>query len=96
MAEVTELDAKTLQDVYEGVMHPYDIDWSKMLTLRLWDGMDGCWCDCVSGTAEVVLREWYKNTDGGSRKTSFSDIDYYRIFPADTKMVYGPDNELFR
>jgi hypothetical protein len=27
---------------------------------------------------------------------SFSEIDYYKIFPGGTKMLYDGDNEMFR
>jgi hypothetical protein len=55
-------------------------------TLRLWDGMDGCWCDCVAGDAQEVLKAWHERTRDGTEKTSFNDIDYFKIFPAESRM----------
>jgi len=72
-------------------------------TLRIWDGMDGVWTDCeythpkaVNGTAEDTLRAWWEETSGGTKKIRFSEIDYYRIFHADTKMEWSGDKEMFR
>ncbi len=55
-------------------------------TLRLWDGMDGCWCDCVEGGAHEVLAAWHQRTKDGTEKVSFNEIDYFRIFPQDSRM----------
>ncbi len=86
-----------LKDIYEGIMHPHDLTQEGPWVLRVWDGMDGCWCDVGSpGAPEAVLRRWFEETKGGEEKTKFADIDYYRIFPANTRMLYAGDNELFR
>ena len=57
--------------------------------VRQWDGMDGCWTDC---TAEVglddALRYWAEKTDGGAHHVSYAEIDYYRIFPGGTRMLW--------
>lgn len=107
-ARPTEIDKATLADVYDGVMGRYGErlrdyvaahGWSKKLTLRVWDGMDGCWTDCETGDSETMLRLWYEKTDGGTKNTNGTDsIDYYRLFPADTKMAWdgSPGRELFR
>jgi hypothetical protein len=63
--------------------------------------MDGCWCDCseaTSVTGDVALQKWSKETKGGTEKVNFSQIDYYRIFPADTKMAWDgrEGREMFR
>ncbi len=61
-------------------------------TVRVWDGMDGCWCDVVAGVdRETALRTWCERTVNGTKSTSYNDIDYYRIFPADTKMLWTGD-----
>jgi hypothetical protein len=61
-------------------------------TLRVWDGMDGCWCDVVANVElAFALQRWCKETADGTKKTNYSDIDYYRIFPADTKMLWSGD-----
>ena len=58
--------------------------------VRLYDGMDNQWID-VSGTVskEEADRIWNERTKDGTRNTGFDDIDYYKVFPADTKMLYS-------
>ena len=70
-------------------------------TVRLWDGMDGCWCDCSEATNVLpvkALRVWNEKTSNGTKKIRFAEIDYYRIFPADTKMEWdgSEGKEMFR
>ena len=78
------------------------LDFSQgLFTVRLFDGMDGCWCDLPEATgvtADEALKVWSDRTDGGSEKTSYNDIDYFCIFPADTKMKWdgSEGREMFR
>lgn len=61
-------------------------------TLRVFDGMDGCWCDVVANVdLAFALRAWCERTADGTKATSYGDIDYYKIFLADTKMLYSGD-----
>jgi len=61
-------------------------------TLRLWDGMDGVWCDVVANVdLAFALRTWCERTVNGEHNTKYGDIDYYKIFPADTHMLYSSD-----
>ena len=62
---------------------------SKSFTLRVWDGMDGCWCDVMTGDLGFALRAWCERTANGTKATSYDDIDYYKIFPTDTKMLWS-------
>jgi len=59
-------------------------------TVRLYDGFDHQWIDVL---ANVPLAEaftaWMKETKDGTKNTRFDHIDYYRIFPADTRMLYS-------
>lgn len=67
--------------------------------VRLWDGMDGCWCDCTGVVGrEEALRYWAEKTGGGAHHISYDEIDYYRIFPGGTRMgLDGSEGrELFR
>jgi len=89
--------------LYTKVMgRPRDLnfdDTSARFIVRQWDGMDGCWCDCTGAVdAKKALEEWIKYTRGGTEKKTFADIDYYRIFPAGTRMIWdGSDGgEMFR
>ena len=62
----------------------------KLYVVRLFDGMDGEWMDITDAiTEEEAKRIWNKKTKGGTYKTSYDDIDYYDIFPADTKMYFS-------
>jgi hypothetical protein len=68
-------------------------------TVRVWDGMDGCWCDVVANVElAFALRRWCKETADGTKSTKYADIDYYRIFTSDTQMLWdGRDGgEMFR
>jgi hypothetical protein len=88
-----------LKDIYEGIMHPHDLKLEGLWVVRLWDGMDGCWCDCTEAVMpEAALRVWFEKTEGGEKATSFNDIDYYRVFPANTKMKWdgGEGRGMFR
>lgn len=86
--------------LYERVMatsHPDLRETGAKFVVRQWDGMDGCWCDCTGAVgATHALKVWLERTEGGTKRVSFSQIDYYKIFPADTKMLYDGDNEMFR
>jgi len=61
-----------------------------LFVVRLYDGFDYEWMDVskavTKAEAEVILAE---KTGNGTHNTSYSNIDYYRIFPADTKMLYS-------
>jgi len=93
---------KLQADLYQGVMNDPSLDLmveGALFTVRLWDGMDGCWTDMDTGVlAEVALAVWNERTEGGTKKVSFIEIDYFRIFPADTQMAWdGTDGrEMFR
>ena len=68
-------------------------------TVRVWDGMDGCWCDCfdaINVSGEQALAAWLKDTKDGTKNVAFREIDYYRIFRAETTMLYNSHNEMFR
>lgn len=65
--------------------------------VRHWDGMDGTWTDVTDACSPAeALAEWYRRTGGGTTKISFDEIDYYRIFPADTVMEWSNGKEMFR
>jgi hypothetical protein len=60
--------------------------------VRHYDGFDRDWMDVSEPVDEQRAREiWMESTDGGTRNTSYNDIDYYAIFPSDTRMVYAED-----
>ena len=62
--------------------------------VRLYDGFDNVWCDVSQPvTIEEAKEIWNEKTGKGTHNTCFGDIDYYRIFPADTKMLYSSDTQ---
>lgn len=64
-----------------------------LFMVRLWDGMDSLWTDVTGPVShEEAARVWNEKTQNGTQNTTFQDIDYYRVFPADTKMLYGSEN----
>lgn len=75
--------------LYNSIMSTLSFEHEEHLFIvRLWDGMDGCWCDCTEAVlAKEALRIWKEHTENGTKKICFNEIDYYRIFPAETQMV---------
>ena len=65
-------------------------DKKELFIVRLYDGFDNIWIDVSKPVsrekADKILNE---KTGNGTHHASFSDIDYYSIFPADTKMLYS-------
>ena len=62
----------------------------KLFIVRLYDGFDHIWID-VSKPVEKseADRIWNEETLNGTKNTKYEDIDYYCIFPANTKMLYS-------
>lgn len=66
-----------------------------LFIVRLWDGMDGIWCDVSEPvTKQEADRIWNERTENGTKSTKYADIDYYAIFPADTAMLYRSGQSL--
>jgi NDP-sugar pyrophosphorylase family protein len=58
--------------------------------VRHYDGFDRYWIDVSEPVSkEEAQRIWNKETKNGTENTCYEDIDYYRIFPADTRMLYN-------
>jgi hypothetical protein len=71
-----------LRTVREGEKEP-------KFVVRLWDGFDFEWMDITGSVSEEeATKVWNEKTENGTKRTGYSDIDCYRIFPADTKMLY--------
>jgi hypothetical protein len=62
----------------------------QLFIVRFYDGFDNQWMDVTGpltrAEADRILAE---KTSNGTRNASYGDIDYYSIFPADTRMVYS-------
>lgn len=64
-------------------------------TLRLYDGFDNEWMDILKEVSyEEAYSKWLDETNGGTERTSYSDIDYYDIFPSNTRMLFDGSNSL--
>lgn len=82
--DLLALYCRVMGDV-EGVFMKYE-----SYVVRVWDGMDGCWTDCTSEVGcDEALRYWAEKTNGGSHHVAYSEIDYYRIFPGGTRMLWN-------
>jgi hypothetical protein len=63
---------------------------SNLFIVRLYDGFDNQWIDITEPVSEeVALKIWNEKTDNGTKKSKFEHIDYYRVFPANTKMLFS-------
>jgi hypothetical protein len=62
----------------------------ELFIVRLYDGFDNQWIDITGPVSEEVAQKvWNEKTDNGTKKSKFEHIDYYRIFPANTKMLFS-------
>lgn len=61
-----------------------------MYIIRLYDGFDNQWLDI---SKPVSMKEatdiWNEHTNNGTKHICYNDIDYYKIFPADTRMIFS-------
>ena len=63
--------------------------------VRVWDGFDGVWTDVTEPVSKADAdRVWNEKTNNGTRATSFDDISYYAIFPANTRMRFVSGHSL--
>lgn len=63
-----------------------------LYVVRLWDGFDHLWIDVIKPTSwEDAVEYWKEKTDNGMEKACFDDLDYYAIYPADTRMLHSAD-----
>ena len=95
-AEVQALSNDDLLAIYCRVMRvPASFFLDETYVVRGWDGMDGCWTDCTGKVGqEEALRYWAERTGGGAHHVTYDEIDYYRIFPGDTHMLWdGADGQ---
>lgn len=86
--QVAELSGEQLVELYRRTMGgTLDFTKHEIFVVRVWDGMDGCWTDCTGDVGrDEALRVWAERTDGGAHHVSYSEIDYYAIFPGGTQM----------
>jgi hypothetical protein len=85
-------EVNRMMQLYESVMGMWEFRDDDKFTLRVWDGMDGCWCDVVANVdLAFALKAWCERTADGTKATRYDHIDYYRIFPADVKMLWSGD-----
>lgn len=74
-----------------------DTPQAELYIVRLWDGGDHVWIDVSKPLPREEADEiWNKETKNGTEKTKYDDFDYYRVFPADTRMLFNPDDFDYR
>lgn len=96
--EVKKLSANSIQgclsSLNKSINRIDDINMKDKFTVRLWDRNDG-WIDlhdAIAVSKEEADKIWNRETKNGTRNTCYSDGDYYKIFEANTKMIYTPDH----
>lgn len=63
-----------------------------LFIVRLYNGMDNDWTDVSPALPEKEAFEiWKEKTENATKKISFNEIDYFRIFPANTIMKYSSE-----
>ena len=74
-------------EVEDGLVR--EVNDSDLFIVRFYSGMDGLWVDITEPVSkEEANRVWNDRTENGIKKTCHDHIDYYRIVPADTKMLF--------
>lgn len=60
-----------------------------LFVVRLYDGFDNEWMDITGPVSkQEAVRVWNERTGYGTHNTKYSDIDYFKIYPADTTMLF--------
>jgi hypothetical protein len=63
---------------------------TELYIVRLYDGFDNRWIDISKAVDKLTADKiWSEKTGNGTKNTKYNDIDYYRIFPADTRMLFS-------
>jgi hypothetical protein len=89
------MSLEEMRKLYSDKMGGQMLNPDQLYTVRVWDGMDGVWCDVVTNVTLVeALTTWCSRTRNGTKATNYNDIDYYKIYPADTKMMYSGNNTM--
>lgn len=89
----------TLEEMKELYVNAMQCEFRKTLegdlfTVRLYDGFDNIWIDVLKGAnLETALKMWLSQTENGTKNTNYNHIDYYAIFPANTRMLNSDDSE---
>lgn len=86
-------EGHTLQDVESRLMGALPVKRTSgtgLYIVRHYDGFDHEWIDVSKGLPwEEALTLWRSKTEEGTKNTCYGDIDYYNIFPSDTKMLHS-------
>ncbi len=62
----------------------------ELYIVRLYDGFDNIWIDlCKPVLRKEAEKIWNKKTSNGTKNTTFDDIDYFKVFSADSKMFFS-------
>ena len=61
-----------------------------LYVVRLYDGFDYEWRDVSDAISwDEALAAWKEKTKDGTQNTRYGDIDYYTIYPSDTRMLHS-------
>jgi hypothetical protein len=87
-ATIGELKMDDLCNSLAAVLHSFAPE--ALFIVRFYDGMDNQWMD-VSGSVshEEANKIWLEKTENGTKHIAFKEIDYYKVFPADTRMIFS-------
>ncbi len=81
------MKGKRCDDITYNKPHLNKADCNKFV-VRLYDGFDNEWIDITEPLPlNEAMKVWRENTKDGTEKYKYDDIDYYDVFPADTKML---------
>lgn len=72
----------------------YEKSWLKnhegLFIVRLYDGFDNIWMDVSKELSfEEAMKTWREKTEDGMKNYEYDHIDYYEVFPSDTRMIYS-------
>lgn len=82
--------AVELEKYRPAIVTPKDSD---LYIVRLFDMFDG-WTDVSEPLPQNQAQEvWNTKTQHGKVKTKFEDGDYYKVFPANTRMLVTPERQ---
>lgn len=84
------IEAITGVERVDAIEIPEEPEEEKLYVVRLYDGFDNQWMDITKPAPKAEAEKvWNERTKNGTEKTKYGDIDYYAIYPADTRMIYS-------
>lgn len=87
--------ASTKKELLEWVLANFEqakFDETKWV-LRHYDGFDNEWIDIATGWLRNIATKYCEMTKNDTEQCHFDHIDYYAIFPEDSKMIWTAENK---